>query len=626
MKTRLIRLLCLFAFLLPALACAEYKPFNLPKDLQVIGDSAFQNTPGSYVLQIPDGVTRIRKKAFAGTEIAILVFQKHPMPYDSVQKDSFDWDSMTTVHVWKGDAGNPDRERDLYDFFEEIQSAQAKKGKKLQIYRTDPYLVCSSNTAVALKGTKAALSAKAENLPFTGVSWQWQESRDGKAWTDCAGGEADETAEDRDFSFVFREGMAPYYRCTATYENGDHVRETRISENEIEIRFIREEDLNWNLTAEASGTAVKLSWNPDLKGLVPFAVYMAAEVSGPEGSGYTALSLVENELSDTEYTVELLKPDTNYLFAVSAVTPGEEILEEAYVTTEAGPAEDKTVYRALLIGEVDFPGDFCSRNFADVKMMRSMLRQAKGASKGDASGGAMYGVTVKKDLNRQGILDAIQEAFGDADKNDVSLFFIATHGDVEDKGEQAGRLCTVTGSMEDDDLLLKDLAEALLDVNGEVVVFLESCGSGAAVVSDEEAESMDGKRNQDGRAFTEAAVRAFARAEEEAAELSPRTGELREKKFHVLTAAAYHQYAWGWEGDENARNYFPEHLVEGVLKGAELNGKGEITLEALYRYIQRVGDAETYIDWDENGNRIEYHQNVQVWPEDCGDPLFVRME
>lgn len=206
-----------------------------------------------------------------------------------------------------------------------------------------------------------------------------------------------------------------------------------------------------------------------------------------------------------------------------------------------------------------------------------------------------------------------------------TLFFIATHGDVDDTGELAGRLLTPVNSSENE-LLLKDLANTLKAVPGEIIVFLHSCGSGAAVY-DDNSKSSSGARQA--AKLNAAVVRAFEQAEPNSGRGQLKTGEFRDTKFHVLTSSAYQQYSWGWEaGPDSAdsRNYFTEELRNGILGGAEVNEKNQITLNALYLYLKGRLDNREFIDWDmETGERIVYHQYVQVWPQNCSDPLFQRI-
>ena len=601
MKTRMLCLVCLLA-LLPALAGADW-------------------------FTLPEHVTSIGSRAFAETDVSVLTFPPNSLPYDAIQADSFQWDRVEKVYVYKGDAGNSDREKDLYDFIAELKSAE---NYGFEILRTDPHVSCSANTGIAFAGTLVELTATPENISGA-ESYQWQQRVDGTDWENCEDAGLGETAGNRICSFTVPSGMTRtrYYRCRMTIDG----EETLVSENEIEICYLQDSDIKINLTAEVDGTSVKLRWNPEPEILAEKATFEVYQSDG-------ALDLLDEGITGTEAVLDLLKANTTYRIAVAVSTPGTggwsrpafDSSDPLEITTGDGPAAEETVYRALLIGEVDFPNDTCTRNWGDVTILRDMLRKVKGVSKDDLEGGR-FGVAAKRNLSAQGILEAIRETFEDADENDVSLLFIATHGDISQTGDQAGSLSTIENTAEGTAwgrLYLYRLALELLDVEGEVRVFLGSCGSGAAVISDEDAREKDEAREKEAEAFASAAVQAFADAAEETGELSSRTGELRKKRFRVMTAADYHQMSWGWERQNSPHTLFPQLLAEGVLSGAETDGSGQITLEALYRYIKENGDGRVFFRVDGNGNWVEYHQNVQVWPQEgmdgYEDPLFLRVE
>ncbi len=170
---------------------------------------------------------------------------------------------------------------------------------------------------------------------------------------------------------------------------------------------------------------------------------------------------------------------------------------------ELNVANASTKYRALLIGEVSFSPK-CARNKGDVQLMKSMLNKVKGPK------GGRYKITCKYDLTKAGIKNAIKNTFKGAKKSDVSLFFIATHGDASTTGYGAGALAVSPNGS----LLLDDLASALQAIPGKVIVILESCGSGAAVF-ETYAEENDAAANAiaNAKAFDQAVIDAFAAAD-----------------------------------------------------------------------------------------------------------------
>ena len=246
-------------------------------------------------------------------------------------------------------------------------------------------------------------------------------------------------------------------------------------------------------------------------------------------------------------------------------------------------------YRALLIGEVHFTDDTCNRNWGDVNLMANML------SSRNAPGGGKYVINTRRDLNNAGVKSAISSCFAGATENDVSLFFIATHGDATNTGRYAGALALVN----DDWIMLDELAECLSAVPGKVIVILESCGSGAAVY----ANGAKKAQQQANAAFNDAVIQAFAARDtvitsedDFMGTYGINTGEFRvNNKFYVLTASAYQQLSWGTES--GPYNYFTKWLTEGIGTTGEMpadsaygNANGICSLEEAYHYVSVKGD------------------------------------
>ena len=274
--------------------------------------------------------------------------------------------------------------------------------------------------------------------------------------------------------------------------------------------------------------------------------------------------------------------------------------------------------RALLIGEVQFQ-PICARNQGDVTAMTNMLKSITGP------GGGSYSIVSKYNRTARQIVNDIQKAFKGADDDDVSLFFIATHGDVDSDNEYAGALAMTSG----EDLMLNVLASALQSVPGKVIVILESCGAGAAIyansgnaVPNRKDLYEDYKRRAE--SFDAAVVKAFSNVDSEA--LQANIGEFRVRsKFYVLTASSYQELSWGWETgtSETSYNYFTKWLTEGIATAgsmpADANRNRQTTLNELYSYISKVGDK---VPFDSNGQI--YYQHVQVYPAKSGYVLFCR--
>lgn len=279
---------------------------------------------------------------------------------------------------------------------------------------------------------------------------------------------------------------------------------------------------------------------------------------------------------------------------------------------------DTVHYRALLISEVSFSWETCTRNEGDVRMMKTMLQSVKGET------GSRYSIAVRKDLTPAQVHTAINETFGAATNTDVSLFFIATHGDImEGPGSaRAGELYTY----DDDSITFGTLASWLSAVPGKVIVIVESCGSGASIYANgKRAEPSPASDEQ----FAQALIDAFAALDTSTEAIRSNTGELRvSDKFYVLTAAALQQESWGYEYNDpdTSYNLFTKWLTEGVGTGGAIpadsvygNRDGIVTLEELYSYISAVGD-----NYGIYSSGYTYYQTVKRYPEGSNYRLFRR--
>ncbi len=307
--------------------------------------------------------------------------------------------------------------------------------------------------------------------------------------------------------------------------------------------------------------------------------------------------------------------------------------EEAPLIEEEPNVSTAVVYRALLIGEVSFDRETANRNKGDVQRIAEMLGKTNGPQ------GTPYRVTSKYDLSYSGIKSAISSTFKGADSNDVSLIFIATHGVTNlSSGYYAGALETIENPGVTTDLLpLEDLAGWLNAVPGKIIVMLGSCGSGAAIVSNGRTTIVPNDSEEADAAFTDAVIQTFAQADEDMrapGDAEPNTGEFRNSKYYVLTAAAHQENSWGQESSDSeyCYNAFPFYVaqggyykpnyfyeVSGHTQGdmmADSNGDYVVTLKELYNYVYN----NAYGPYTSGGQN--YYQHAQVYPSNSTYPLF----
>ena len=268
----------------------------------------------------------------------------------------------------------------------------------------------------------------------------------------------------------------------------------------------------------------------------------------------------------------------------------------------------KPHYRALLIGERDFGWDYCPRNAGDVELMADVLKVAYGPA------GTKYTVTQKINAGYDQIRSAIYSTFGSATENDVSLFFIATHGNQDGDGE-----LSMPSNSSMSTLSFRTLASWLKGIKGKIIVILESCGAGSAIYRD--TYEQNGVKQSDPEdepddpaAFTSAAVRTFAALDDGIVEPGS-TGDLRLPKFYVLAAARHRESSWG----NDYFNWFTIWLAQGLAPeasgmSADSDNNGRVTLTELFKFINTQAQNKTF-----SGG---VKQHVQRYPVNSTYELF----
>lgn len=269
-------------------------------------------------------------------------------------------------------------------------------------------------------------------------------------------------------------------------------------------------------------------------------------------------------------------------------------------------------YRALLIGEAEFPGVGCTSmpSRKSVDMLSKVLKGVRGAQ------GNYWEVTTRINRTDYQIQNDIRSTFGKATANDVSLFFICTHGN--DKTSyygngyyDAGCLTTYPDAYGYCALSLHRLASWLNEVPGKVVVLIDSCGSGAALYG---AKGMDSFEPAD---FNQLVVDAFSGQDQGV--LAPMDHNLGAfvlaNKFYVMTASAYMETSWHLK---KKYHYFVKWLTDAVkTKGkmpADSNKNSFLTLQEWYKAVAKKGTKQPK----------RYRQHIQVYPSNCGLELFYR--
>ncbi|MBP3657154.1 MAG: hypothetical protein J6K32_10720 [Clostridia bacterium] len=257
-------------------------------------------------------------------------------------------------------------------------------------------------------------------------------------------------------------------------------------------------------------------------------------------------------------------------------------------------------------------------------------------------------VLDKRNLTKSQLFAQIASMASMADSHDITYFSLSCHGySGKSTGTTAGALRLANRER----LYIYELANELKKIPGQVIVQLNSCGSGSAILAaGGEAEPFDGE------AFEAEIIEAFARADEECiAEaggaifggnmVEDAHGEMRVNgKFYVITHCEAGQNGVHWLPD-NRWPYNGQFLTiwmrSAVLSdsitvydginynsrtkylgsyAADKNGDKIVTLKEMGDHLQSLGDYFGYFEVDD-----EYMKLMpQVYPENSTFQLFKR--
>lgn len=246
-----------------------------------------------------------------------------------------------------------------------------------------------------------------------------------------------------------------------------------------------------------------------------------------------------------------------------------------FVFAEDLSAEDGTgrVNRALLVG----CDRFLSQQDTTPSSANNVLRMSEALSGGTMDIATM--LTQPEGLSSSGDLAAmVLDSFSDADSDDVSIFYLSTHGILDEDGV---KLLLSDGSRET--AITPRLLRTMFDqIQGKKVLIIDACHAGAML----------------GKGVNEALNNSF-----------------RGEDYIILCSSGGAEQSWFWSGDIDGERlagagYFSGALVRGISAqgsyGADDNRDGAITLTELKRYLLDNHGAST----------------VRTYPESSDFPLF----
>ena len=380
---------------------------------------------------------------------------------------------------------------------------------------------------------------------------------------------------------------------------------------------------------------LKIYWNK-VEGATAYTIYRK------EGNGsYSKLKKIKTGTT-VKYTDKTALLGHSYSYTIRAFIgshygdKGNSL--SATHTMTSFEAEVPVVHRALLIGECAyFPRSFNLRYpdydhaenlyapYYDVRVLRYMLKDSG------------YQVKLMDNPTKSQILDAIQSYFSSATSNDICLFYYSGHG-VSDRAANTGALVIPKGNGSSEYFTLQELAGALNQIPSRMIVMLDSCGSGAAILSngfssasvsgdglvaeeggelltEDELETDTLTESFDPLAFNHQVLSAFFGNGNH----TSKTGEfLQEEKYYVLTSSR----TWQNSAILALSNTIHASLMTiGVVEGAgysyfssvwngllpaDKNEDNAISLEEAYSYAYKIA-----LGLSQNSSSV---QNVQRYP------------
>jgi len=188
-------------------------------------------------------------------------------------------------------------------------------------------------------------------------------------------------------------------------------------------------------------------------------------------------------------------------------------------------------------------------------------------------------VSVNRALDHQALASLAAAAYAGANQEDISLFYLSTHGvTIGDNDDFAALL---SDGLEERLLYGRDIAEVLNTVPGKKVVILDACFSGAAIV-----KGLDDPY----------VASAFSGPD-----------------FKVLTSAGGLEPSFLWTdgaGMVQGGSFFAQALTEGITAegryAADLNRDGLITLRELHAHQLKAYGASTPQVYPENDDFVVF--------------------
>ncbi len=246
-------------------------------------------------------------------------------------------------------------------------------------------------------------------------------------------------------------------------------------------------------------------------------------------------------------------------------------------------ADQKPVLRALLVACDDFvtQPDTTPSSFNNVTNLRRALLK-------DERGYSSIRVSLNQALDAESFLLLVEEAFLGASEDDLSLFYLSTHG-IQVEGS-TDFVALFSDGVRETHLSGADLHQALSSVPGKKVIILDACYSGAAI--------------------------------NKGVELPVASSVFSGEDFKVLTSAGAQEPSFLWTngaGTVQGGSFFAQALSDGIsaegVFAADINRDGRITLRELYRHQLKAYGASTPQVYPQKDDYVVFQYRKSVLPQ-----------
>ncbi len=229
----------------------------------------------------------------------------------------------------------------------------------------------------------------------------------------------------------------------------------------------------------------------------------------------------------------------------------------------AALGEENTVLRALIVSADHFITQDDTGTAA-----RTNAQAVQNTLGADARG--YQTIRVESDVinSADALREAVMETFGDADEDDISVFYISTHGAYNIARSNATAVLLLSDGQTEGEISAGELQDIFDRIRGKKVLILDACNAGAFI----------------GKGLSNSAEEALFIGSE----------------YKVLCSAGGAEESWYWQtqtGEQHGASYFAAVLTNGLKKSkgfpADMNQDGVITLSEAYQYTMRFYAAST---------------------------------